>query len=79
MNTTSMLGNSRKSFQRRNLSFSENKTVKSVSHLNVLSYRAQDKLIQPDPERLKSVQEFPPFQNKKTLQLVLGMLAYYVK
>lgn len=66
-------------FRCHNLSFNENKTVKSVSNLNVLGYRVQHKLIQPDPEGLKPLQEFPPPQNKKSLQRVLGTLAYYAK
>ncbi|CAK8698052.1 unnamed protein product [Clavelina lepadiformis] len=68
-----------KAFKRRNLSFNETKTVKSAPHINVLGYRVQHKLIQPDPERLKPLQEFPPPQNKIGLQRVLGMLAYYAK
>jgi len=66
-------------FKLRTLSFNENNTVKYVSNLNVLGYRVQHKLIQPDPQPLKPLREFPLPQNKISLQRVLAMLAYYAK
>ena len=66
-------------FQRRHLSFNENKTIHSVSSISVLGYRVQYGNIRPDPERLKPLQEFPLPENKKALQRALGMLAYYAK
>ena len=66
-------------FRRRKLSFNENKTIQSVTHISVLGYRIEHSLIRPDPERLMPLREFPLPQNKKALQRVLGMLAYYAK
>lgn len=68
-----------KTFKRRKLTFNESKTVKSVMQINVLGYQIQHKVIRPDPERMKPLQNFPLPQNKKALQRVLGMLAYYSK
>ncbi|XP_076803121.1 uncharacterized protein LOC143447076 [Clavelina lepadiformis] len=62
-------------FKRRNLTFNESKTVKSVSQINVLGYQVQYRTIKPDPDRLQPLQEYPLPQNKKALQRLLGFLA----
>ncbi|XP_076814961.1 uncharacterized protein LOC143461082 [Clavelina lepadiformis] len=66
-------------FKRRNLTFNESKTVKSVSQINVLGYQVQHKTIKPDPDRLQPLQEYTLPQNKKALQRLLGFLSYYSK
>ena len=62
-------------FKRRNLTFNESKTVKSVSQINALGYQVQHKTIKPDPDRQPPLQEYPLPPNKKALQRLLGFLS----
>ena len=62
-----------------NLSLNDDKTVMSVSSLDILGYNVGHGRIQPDTQRLKLLQELEPPQNQKSLQRTLGMFAYYSK
>ncbi|XP_076819622.1 uncharacterized protein LOC143465288 [Clavelina lepadiformis] len=66
-------------FKRRNLTFNESKTVKSVPRINVLGYKFQHKTIKQHPDRLQPLQEYSLPQNKKALHRLLGLLSYYSK
>ena len=64
---------------RRHLTLNENKTVKSVSNINILGYVVGNMHIKPDPERMQPLLNFPPPSNYKALRRVFGMFAYYAK
>ena len=65
--------------QRRKLTLNESKTILSATKINVLGYNIQKGQIQPDPERLRPLQELPPPSSKRALDRALGMFAYYAK
>ena len=65
--------------KRKNLTLNENKTISSVTSLDVLGYRVEFGTIKPDPERMKPLEKLLPPENKKAMQRLLGMFAYYSK
>ena len=67
------------SMKRRNMTLNESKTVYGVTELNILGYCVGNKVIRPDPERLKPLIEMPPPSSKRTLKRILGLFAYYAK
>ena len=67
------------SIRKRGLRLNQNKTISSVSCINILGYSVGNGIIKPDPERLKPLLELPAPHNAKSLKRVLGMFAYYAK
>lgn len=65
--------------KKRNIKLNGSKTVQCSPVIDILGYRISDKGIQPDPERLRPLLEFPPPSNTASLRRALGMFAYYVK
>ena len=64
---------------RRKFTRSDSKTVTSVKNINILGYIVGNMVIKPDPERMRSLLEFPPPNNINALRRVLGTFAYYAK
>ena len=69
----------RNMIKRQNITFNESKFITSVPMINILGYRVGYSSIQPDPERLCPLQEFPPPSNPTSLRRALGIFAYYAK
>ena len=69
----------RNMIKRRNITLNESKSITSVPVINILGYRVGYNSIQPDPERLRPLQEYPPPSNPTSLHRALGMFAYYAK
>ena len=67
------------SIRKRGLRLNQNKTISSVSCINILGYSVGNGIIKPDPERLKPLLELPAPHNAKSLKRALGMFAYYAK
>ena len=65
--------------RRRNRTLNEAKSVEPKSSINLLGYGVGHGVITAYPERLRLLQEFPPTENARTLQRVVGMFAYYAK
>jgi len=59
--------------------FSESKSIISVNEVHVLGYCVSHKCIKPDPERLKPLIDLPAPKNRRDLQRVVGIFAYYAK
>ena len=51
----------------------DDKTVSSVSSINILGYKVGNGIIAPDPERLQPLLDFPPPQNQRALKRTLGL------
>ena len=64
---------------KRNLTLDESKSVLSSSTINVLGYLIGNGVVQPDPERLRPLQELPPPTNVRSQRRVLALFAYYAK
>ena len=47
--------------------------------MNILGYSIQRGQLRPDPERLRPLQELPEPRDKKSLQRLIGLFAYYAK
>ena len=65
--------------KQRNFTLNESKTVKSVPSINVLGYCVGNKVIKPDSERLKPLQELPPPMSLGAQRRAVGLFAYYAK
>ena len=65
--------------RRNNFTLNESKTVSSVDSIKILGYLVKNGCIKPDPDRLRSLRDFPPPANLKQLKSVLGMFANYAK
>ena len=63
----------------RKYTLNDDKTVSSVSSINILGYKVGNGIIAPDPERLQPLLDFPPPQNQRALKRTLGLFAYYAK
>lgn len=50
-----------------------------LTTIDILGYRISDGKLQPDPERLRPLIEYPVPQNLKALQRCIGLFAYYSK
>jgi len=61
------------------LTFNESKSIISVDEVYVLNCCVSHKCIKPDPERLKPLIDLPAPKNRRILQRVVGMFAYYAK
>lgn len=68
-----------KATKKYGLTLNEDKCRYSVNTISILGHLISNHTIQPDPERMKSLLDFPPPNNSKSLKRVLGMLAYYSK
>lgn len=62
-----------------NLKFNDTKSKFSQSTIDVLGYRISGGELQPDPERLRPLLEFPVPQTSKALRRCVGLFAYYAK
>ena len=62
-----------------NLTFNEPKCVYSTDTVDLLGYRIKAGTLQPDPERVKTLQELSPPKNHKEQQRVIGLFAYYAQ
>ena len=60
-----------------NLTFNESKCVHNTDTVDLLEYRITAGTLQPDPERVKTLQELPSPKNHKEQQCVIGIFAYY--
>ena len=65
--------------KRRNITLNASKTVHSAPVIDILGYRISHNSIQPDPERLRPLQEYPPPSNASSLRRAIGMFAYYAR
>ena len=65
--------------KRQNIALNASKSVHSVPVIDILGYRISHNSIKPDPERLQSLQEYPPPSNVSSLRRALGMFAYYAR
>ena len=61
------------------MTLNDSKTVYGVQELGMLGYCIGNKVIKPDPERLKPLLEFPPPTSVRSLKRALGLFAYYAK
>ena len=62
-----------------NLTFNESKCVYNTDTVDLLGYRITASTLQPDPERVKTLQELPSPKNHKEQQRVIGLFAYYAQ
>ena len=65
--------------KRRNITLNASKTVHSVVVINMLGYRISHNSIQPDPERLRLLQEYLYPSHAPSLRRAIGMFAYYAR
>ena len=65
--------------KRRNINLNASKTVHSAPVIDILGYRISHISIQPDPERLQPLQEYPPPSNASSLRRAIGMFACYAR
>ena len=61
------------------MTLNDSKTVYGVQQLNILGYCVGNRVIKPDPERMRALFEFPQPSSSKSLQRALGLFAYYSK
>ena len=61
------------------LTFNESKCTYNTDTVDLLGYRITAGALQPDPERVKTLQELPPPKNHKKQQLIIGLFAYYAQ
>lgn len=73
------LSNFLKAAEGANLSFNEDKCSFSVSKLTLLGYEIQKGVLKPDPQRVVALEKLPLPNNKKELQRILGLFAYYAQ
>ena len=64
---------------RRNFTLNDSKTVNFVPNVHILNYVVGNMCIQPDPEQMRPLLDFPPPSIFKALRCVLGMFAYYLQ
>ena len=69
----------RNMIKRQNITLNESKSITSVPVIDILWYQVGYNSNQPDPERLRPLQEYPPPSNPASLHRALGMFAYYAK
>ena len=62
-----------------NLELNSEKSKFSLTTIDILGYRISNGQLQPDPERLRPLLEYPVPQNIKSLQRCIGLFAYYSK
>ena len=61
------------------LTFNESKCTYNTDSVDLLGYRIKAGTLQPDPERVKTLQELPPPKNQKEQQRIIGLFAYYAQ
>jgi len=59
--------------------FNENKSIYSVTQLDLLGYRVSQGQIKPDPARLQTPMDYPVPKSQKELKRCLVMFAYYAR
>ena len=62
-----------------NLTFNESECVYNTDTVDLLGYRITAGTLQPDPERVKTLQELPSPKNHKEQQRIIGLFAYYAQ
>ena len=62
-----------------NLVFNKEKSKFSLTTIDILGYRIGNGKLQPDPERLRPLLDFPEPRSNKALQRCVGLFAYYAK
>lgn len=65
--------------RKANLKFNINKTQLSLSSVNYLGHVISDKGIEPDPKKVKAINEFAVPKCREDLQRFLGMVTYLAK
>ena len=61
------------------LTFNESKCNYNTDTVDLLGYHIKAGTLQPDPERVKTLQELPPPKNHKEQQRTIGLFAYYAQ
>ena len=56
-----------------NLTFNESKCIYNTDTIDLLSYRIKNETLQPDPARIKTLQDLPSPKNRKEQQRVIGL------
>jgi hypothetical protein len=79
LDNITVAGRDHEAIHRRNRTLNEMKSVESKSSINLLGYGIGHGVITPDLVRLRPLHVFPPPENARTLQRVVGMFAYYAK
>ena len=59
------------------LTFNEEKTISSVSTIQLLGYAIEHGKMKPDPDRLKPLKDLPAPTDAKSLKRVIGLFSYY--
>ena len=62
-----------------NLTFNESKCIYNTDTIDLLGYRIKNGTLQPDPARVKTLQDLPSPNNRKEQQRVIGLFAYYAQ
>ena len=62
-----------------NLTFNNSKSIFAASEISLLGYTISNGCVKPDAKRFQPLIELPEPRNKKELQRLVGMLAYYAK
>ena len=61
------------------LTLNRSKCKIGLDTVNILGYSIQRGQLRPDPERLRPLQELPEPRDKKSLQRLIGLFAYYAR
>ena len=61
------------------LTFNDSKCIYCRTEIDLLGYRVSHNVIQPDPERLRTLLEMKCPNSKSELRRVIGMFSYYAK
>ena len=62
-----------------NFTSNESKCVYNKNTVDLLGYPITAGSLQPDPERVKTLQELPSSKNHKEQQRVIGLFVYYAQ
>ena len=62
-----------------NLSFNESKSIYNTDTIDLLGYRIKNGTVQPDPARVKTLQNLPSPNNCKEQKRVISLFAYYAQ
>ena len=62
-----------------NLAFNKSKCICNTDTINLLGYCIKNGTLQPDPARIKTLQDLPSPNNRKEQQRVISLFAYYAQ
>ena len=65
--------------KQNNLTFNNDKSIISVTSINILGYLVSHNSIKPDPDRLQPLKNLPIPTNSKAKQRAVGLFSYYSK